>query len=1298
MNIPCSHNIYSKRIISCSTVTSNMASVLLLHFLLAWVGIALISTKVKGFATAGDLQQFLCSERLQTNKHHALTLNASENYKIQKSGLCVVNFSGNSPDLGLVIKGEPISSPATIICQPEPGNSTTGFAFINVSNLIITNVRFVNCGATLPAHIIDSLNYVSELYYTQYHAALLLFLNCKNVSLINVSIETYYGFAILAFNMAGTSVIASINVTNSTGFESASQSKQSVGSGVMLHLASLPPTQLSQILIKASEFKNNFELIDHAYGCIDTTFSPDSVVAHIPVVNAAGLTVIYGNVEHCTTVTVEDCDFETNLGSFASAMLVLHLQHKHKSNTATNIRRTTFTHNFEISVFGSCGGGALVHYMYNFLTDTYQFQQQTFYEKKTTNIHNTLTVSDSSFYKNLPLFFSADNDRLLSKTKGAILLGSVNLIKSSVKIKFYNVSFVGNEAGDSGSCISTSVRLLSVYSTYAADTTIVMYNVTAMYNKQLLLTLANNPGSGIFSFQGVNNITIYNSSFSSNIGSVLNVVNSNLYLAGNLHFSDNHANSGAAIGLYGTSHLYITDGLQAYFQNNTAQLFGGAIYSEVAEVNCAIQPFPLSTTTGMNSEFAMFFSSNSAGFAGNSLYIIKAYSCRMANITNTTDYYNNILFYQNAANNQLRNFSTDPESLQKCSTSDSINKVVYPGQKQFLELKALDLLQQQVFASLYITPVKTKTVSQVLPATDWMLANTQKIGSIQEKPTCTTIELTIFATHCQQGYLESYSNVCTGALQFSSSNNNLPVLIEHFQVHMECPLGFQLDNTTGACECSSAVHYYNNKTGMNVTCQIDKQTLSTAATLTNSWAGYVSTPSTDPVFGISSVCPLMYCNNSALQKYFNYSTMCIYHRTGTLCGQCKTNFSVVFGSYKCMSCSPNNWQLALVIPVFLAVGLVLVLLFFSLRLTLATGTINGLIFYANAANAGILDGLGSQPQSDYSCFSTVFLSLMNLDLGFPLCFLDKMDQLLKTSLLLVFPAYLLLIVSGLILISRFSIRLSNLISSHSVQVLITMVHISFSKLLIMITAVYTPATVYLHNTSINVWYWDGSVPYGHQDHLVLICVVSVVVLIFVLPYIILLLAAKPLMRVSLFNKYLRPVVESVHAPYKDKYQYWFVARLLLLIGIYLVYTWLRGTDFLKIYIITGTSLVVFLVMQAYLRPFKSRLVNLLDSWLMLNLTVIYTTTWYYISNREMAIAILITNVAVLMVFITFLAVLLYHLLLTLDWLHKVRNLFVYSTPFLQRISSYYSSEPVLERSDVSSSHDYSQLRESALSL
>jgi len=100
-------------------------------------------------------------------------------------------------------------------------------------------------------------------------------------------------------------------------------------------------------------------------------------------------------------------------------------------------------------------------------------------------------------------------------------------------------------------------------------------------------------------------------------------------------------------------------------------------------------------------------------------------------------------------------------------------------------------------------------------------------------------------------------------------------------------------------------------------------------------------------------------------------------------GNVKKDLSLVLGSSQCKECS-NNY-LALLIPFALA-DVLLVISLFLLHLTVAAGTLHGLIFYANivAANHHIFPQSSNNPAG-------IFIAWLNLDLGIQTCFYNGMD-------------------------------------------------------------------------------------------------------------------------------------------------------------------------------------------------------------------------------------------------------------------------------------------------------------------
>ena len=127
----------------------------------------------------------------------------------------------------------------------------------------------------------------------------------------------------------------------------------------------------------------------------------------------------------------------------------------------------------------------------------------------------------------------------------------------------------------------------------------------------------------------------------------------------------------------------------------------------------------------------------------------------------------------------------------------------------------------------------------------------------------------------------------------------------------------------------------------------------------------------------------------------------------------------------------------------IATGVLLVIVMGRLDLTVASGTMNGVLFYANVVKASS-DALISNSVSKYFMIPSAWL---NLDLGIETCFFSHLDMFWKVLLQFAFPLYIWLLVAGIILLSRYSTVAARLSGSNSVPVLATLFLLSYAKVL-----------------------------------------------------------------------------------------------------------------------------------------------------------------------------------------------------------------------------------------------------------
>ena len=361
---------------------------------------------------------------------------------------------------------------------------------------------------------------------------------------------------------------------------------------------------------------------------------------------------------------------------------------------------------------------------------------------------------------------------------------------------------------------------------------------------------------------------------------------------------------------------------------------------------------------------------------------------------------------------------------------------------------------------------------------------------------------------------------------------------------LDCPPGFQL-TSQGSCECSMALKMI----GIN-DCSIYNRT-SYITRNQNQWIDRIPN-------GIlaNKYCPFNYCKQGAMViNLDDPDQQCALNHTGTLCGACPPTLSLAIGSSRCLECSDNYPTL---LPIAIAAAGIAIIIFIKvLDMTVAIGTINGLIFYANIiwANQSVLFPPQDQTSSLLQ-FLKVFIAWMNLDLGIETCFIEHLDGHWKTWLQFTFPAYIWLIIVLIILVSNYSTIATKIFGNNSVSVLATLFLLSYAKLLRTVLVILEYTQLEYPNGSRIVWSFDGNIKYFGWKHSVLFAVAIGILLLLWLPYTLVLLFIQCLRRHShrrllKWVNTLKPLIDCYLGPLKDKHHFWIglglLARLVLLL-------------------------------------------------------------------------------------------------------------------------------------------------------
>ena len=708
--------------------------------------------------------------------------------------------------------------------------------------------------------------------------------------------------------------------------------------------------------------------------------------------------------------------------------------------------------------------------------------------------------------------------------------------------------------------------------------------------------------------------------FTDNSDSVLLVYDSNIYFEGKNIFKNNKAKYGGAAYLAGNSIIYLPPNTRTVFDGNSALERGGALYltggNEVAYFfNCQIQVFDPSFMDISKLNITMKFINNTAVEAGDALYGGRIDLCFA--LAPSQFLYRNQTLKGTQVFNSVTDFSEQPHS--SSYVSSDAEKICF------------------CFDDVHNCSTKNLTLSKY-PGEVFKLS---VVGIGQRDGTVPAVVQTQFNN------LQKTRSSCTNALYRVSSLNSMeelyltastaranspsPLLVTVNLLECDNLVGFSLGNESSVCDCEPKLKE------RGITCNIDSRVI------TRQPPYWLSNYSNHLL--LHDNCPYDYCKPGQVQIVMtepNISEQCAFNRYGTLCGSCKEGFSHVFGSSRCRQCS--NKYLSLLLPFALA-GIALVVFLFALDLTVSIGTINGLIFYANIIK---INETIFFPAGD-SSFFRAFISWLNLDLGIETCFYSGMDSLGKTWLQFTFPFYLWIIVLIIIVLFRYSPRLTKLCGNHSVPVLATIFLLSFTKLLRTVTKVFDFTTLVYPTGRRAVWLYDGNIWYARDGHLALFLFSLIFLLAIAIPYTLLILTVQILRKYS-HKRFLRwvnkfmPIFDAYLGPYKNKQGYW--TGLLLLVRVILVAVFTAnvfGNSAINVFFVLIIAIFLILLNLGQGGVYKRNILTALELSYIVNLALLAAATALVnqiYEKQERIRPVIYTSCTVALV--TFIGTLVYH--------------------------------------------------------
>ena len=714
-------------------------------------------------------------------------------------------------------------------------------------------------------------------------------------------------------------------------------------------------------------------------------------------------------------------------------------------------------------------------------------------------------------------------------------------------------------------------------------------------------TFSNNTGdhSVIVVYKELSEVIVTDSSISDNNMTGITIVeNTIVYFKGRNVIQNNRNTEGAGITLHSTANIAVQGELLLY--NNTATKQGGAILvrKPLFELQGEYELCTIRYLYDVYSSSKVFFSGNRAGKGGSDMYGAILMGCGIsitANLnsyvhvphvgqSNETSWYLDtplMKYFHFSNTDRLSSMSSDPIMVCFCNTttnlpdcSDRTHHIqTYPGLEINTSIATVGYYggtspDDVVVSAQHATLVRYYGQNQT--------TNCFQLHILLQNTSSTTALVDIKVKDVKQGL-----GVSIG----------VDIL--------ECPIGFT--HISGQCHCE---HFLDTS---NVQCNLSATPFMFLRS-GNSWFAYNN--NTQCITGTTN-CPFDYCNRSNVSfDIMAPDRQCVANRVGILCGQCQSHLSIMLGSNRCGTCS--NWYLFL-LPVFALTGIVLVAVLMFLNLSVSVGTINGLLFYANMVklNEAFFFPNGSVP------VVSQFISWLNLDLGIEVCLFDGLDGYWNTWLQFAFPAYLFLLMGGIIVGCRCSVWLCRLCGSHAVPALATLFLMSYTKILLTVTNALSMSRLPCNDSILTVWSVDGNIEYGSGKHLIVV-VFSCGVLVVGLAYPVLVLCAPLLERYS--HKCIplhwwnpvakfKPLLDAYGGPYKDKYRFWTGVTLMVRLAVTVTFSFTSGgLAVINAYIITAVVVGIFTFWSFTKGVYKEIYLSTIEAFYLVNIFLLSTVS------------------------------------------------------------------------------------------
>ena len=1131
------------------------------------------------------------------------------------------------------------SSTETVLSCTKYG---AGLTLVNSSEISVKNLRIENCGTQ---HNSTTQSKNLEKMQTVLFSSAVYLINCSNFRLENVHISNSDGLGLVLYDTSGV-----VEVIDSEFYNNSLKRNDGTvdgGGGVYVEFTVCTPGVYCTDFDNKEEnprasnntytFKNCSFYYNKASfdGPKYTQYTKDGKRQdHQGLGRGGGLSIQLNGRAEGNDFTIENCNFNQNNANWGGGLYIV-LQDS-SSHNIIKMKTIRFKDNESKKYYG--GGG--VDLGFNIAT----------------SLNNSVQFEHCKFIHNVAMF--GGGVRIYSSQRKISSLSNI--------VEFRDCQWINNRARF-GAAIDIAPHVWEVLSSGFLPVPL-FHNCEFRSNvadSMLRYSAMNRSYTEYQTGRGAMMLTKFRVTFSGSIRFVDNS-GSSVYLSSsiietspqtNCYFINNRGFEGGAIAFVGFSALFVKENNSFLFVNNTATRRGGAVYAYnidkhnfVSSRSCFIQYNGLTDTEGKKNVTFEFVNNSAGNQFGNSSdcydFGYSIYSSTLLTCIFSCDYYPPVVSEKSKRFNETDTFKCVGEfsfsgSDIKCQVSTSggrfdVSKLDLQGEKYFKLYPGREI---ELKVSVY------NDFSQPINAVYYASLERRNNSNIKINQPYSYIPNRRIRVHGTPG--------STGVLRLQKLGYR-EIMLDLNITLTNCPPGYVLDRSNHSidkkrfekCVCSAL----QSSTSFKPVPECNN-TAFRARLHKGYWFGYNSHKNRYEY----GYCPSGYCANM-----FNTTSdlpecrekldkiICGEYRTGRLCGQCRSNYSVHYHgiNYQCGtndSCK-YGWLLYIISEILPLTLLFVIATVFNISFT--SGAINGFIWFAQMVHSFPVTGksfiIFADPVYHIYTITKMIYNLFNFDFFSH----DKLSFCLwsgaTTMDMLVFKFVTVIYAILLVIITVSTVKYCNIfrrckcfrfstVKSSIIHGLSSVLVIVFSQCFKVCCRILESAYIIGKGNEFltTVVYLQGELTPFSGSHVLYAILAVTCMLIMVIPMLLLLIyplnfkllkivkcsdtnpAARCLCHIP-YTK-LKPFLDSFQSCFKDDYRVfaglYFVYRALIIFTILVPRLTQR-------YVLLDSLLVVFLLIHAIAQPYRERVHNIIDGLLFFNLIVITKITVFNYSYSK----------------------------------------------------------------------------------